>query len=80
MWRVYKYDGNYIQGELISKHSSEDAALKAAKKKINYTFCEKQKINKEIRIWLDDTDHSPVGIIVKKSRGMQRLRQGNKEK
>ena len=34
MWKVYKYDGNYIQGELISKHTSENAALKAAKKSI----------------------------------------------
>ena len=69
MWRVFKYDGNYIQGELVSKHSSEDAALKVAKKKIGYTFCEKQKINKETRIWLDDINHTPVGIIVKKTRG-----------
>jgi hypothetical protein len=69
MWKLYKYNGKYIQGDLLSKHSSEDAALKAAKKKINYTFCEKQKRNKEIRIWLDDTDHTPMGIIVKKTRG-----------
>ena len=69
MWKLYKYDGNYIQGDLLSKHSSEDAALKAAKKKINYTFCEKQKRDKEIRIWLDDTDHTRMGIIVKKTRG-----------
>ena len=69
MWRLYQYDGNYIQGEFISKHSSEDAALKAAKNKINFTFCEKQKINKEIRIWLDDVDYTPMGIIIKKTRG-----------
>ena len=69
MWKIYKYDGNYIQGELLSKHSTENAAIKAAKKKINFTFCEKQKRNNETRIWLDDVDHTPMGIIVKKSRG-----------
>ncbi|MHA1940750.1 MAG: hypothetical protein ACW97P_03365 [Candidatus Hodarchaeales archaeon] len=69
MWKVFQYDGNYIQGNLVSKHSSEDAALKAAKKKINYTYCEKNKKGKEINIWLDDVNHTPVGIIVKKTRG-----------
>ena len=34
MYKLYKYDGHYIQGELVSKHSSESAALKAAKKKL----------------------------------------------
>ena len=69
MWKVYQYDGKYIQGDLLSKHTSENAAVKAAKKKINFTFCEKQKINNETRIWLDDVDHTPMGIIIKKSRG-----------
>ena len=69
MWKIFKYDGKYIQGELVSKHSSEDAALKAAKKKLSFTFCEKQKVGKETRIWLDDINHTPMGIIVKKSRG-----------
>ena len=69
MWKVFQYDGRYIQGNLVSKHSSEDAALKAAKKKINYTYCEKSKKDKEINIWLDDANHTPVGIIVKKTRG-----------
>ena len=31
-WKVYKYDGHYIQGELISKHTTESAAMKSAKK------------------------------------------------
>lgn len=68
MWKVYKWDGHYIQGEFVSKHSSEDAALKKAAKEINFTFAEKSKIGKETRIWLDDDRHTPVGIIVKKSR------------
>ncbi len=69
MWKIYKYNGHYIQGDLISKHSTESAALKKAKKEINFKFSEKQKVNKEIRIWLDDKDHTPMGVIIKKTRG-----------
>jgi hypothetical protein len=29
MWKVYKWNGRIIQGDLVSKHSSEAAALKA---------------------------------------------------
>ena len=54
MWKLYKWDGNYIQGEFISKHSSEDAALKKASKEIKFTFADKVKRNKETLIWLDD--------------------------
>ena len=36
MYKVYKYDGHYIQGELISKHTTESAAMKSAKKNINF--------------------------------------------
>ena len=36
MWKVYKWDGHYIMGELVSKHSTESAALKAAKKSIKF--------------------------------------------
>ena len=38
MWKLYKWNGHYIQGDLVSKHSSEDAALKKAAKEINFTF------------------------------------------
>ena len=38
MWKVYKWNGHYIQGDLISKHSSEDAALKRAAKEMKFTF------------------------------------------
>ena len=69
MWKIYKWNGHYIMGDLISKHSSEDAALKRAAKEIGFTFAEKVKRDKEILIWLDNTDHTPVGVIVKKSRG-----------
>ena len=69
MWKVYKWNGHYIMGDLISKHSSEAAALKAAKKKINFTRTEKQKKGNETLIWLDSKSSQPLGVIIKKSRG-----------
>ena len=69
MWKVYKWNGHYIQGDLVSKHSSEDAALKKAAKEIQFTFVDKVKRGKETLIWLDDDKHTPVGITIKKSRG-----------
>ena len=69
MWKLYKWNGHYIMGDLISKHSSEDAALKKAAKELSFTYAEKVKRNKETLIWLDDTDHTPMGVIVKKFRG-----------
>jgi len=69
MWKIYKWDGHYIQGDFISKHRSEDVALKKAAKEIGFTFADKVKRGKEILIWLDDKDHNPLGIITKKTRG-----------
>ena len=69
MWKVYKYNGHYIQGNLISKHTTESAAMKKAKKEINFTFSEKIKRKNEILIWLDDKDYIPLGVIIKKLRG-----------
>ena len=69
MWKVYKWNGHYIQGDLVSKNSSEDAAIKKATKEIGFVFAEKVKRGKETLIWLDDSNHTPVGVIVKKSRG-----------
>ena len=69
MWKVYKYNGHYIQGDLISKHTTESAAIKKAKKTINFSFSEKVKRNDEILIWLDGKDYLPMGVIVKKQRG-----------
>ena len=68
MWKVYEYNGRFIQGELVSKHSSESAAIKAAKKIIDFKKQKKEKSKKEIVIWLDDDDGTPMGIIVKKIR------------
>ncbi len=69
MWKISKWNGHYIQGDLLSKNSSEDAALKKAAKEIKFTFAEKSKVGKETLIWLDDANHTPVGVIVKKTRG-----------
>ena len=46
MYKVYKYDGHYIQGELISKHATESAAMKSAKKNIFFKTAVKSKILK----------------------------------
>jgi len=69
MWKLYKWNGHYIQGDFISKHTSEDAALKKAAKEIKFTFADKIQRGKETLIWLDDNNHIPMGVIVKKSRG-----------
>ena len=79
MWKIYKWNGHYIQGDFVSKHSSEDAAVKRAKKELDFTYAEKSKVGKETLIWLDDNNHTPIGVIIKKPKGAQRLRQG-KEK
>ena len=68
MWKVYTYNGRFIQGDLISKHSSEAAAIKAAKKKIDFKKQQREKSKEEIVIWLDGDDGAPMGIIVKKVR------------
>ena len=79
MWKVYKWNGHYIQGDLISKHSSEDAALKRAAKEMKFTFADKVSRTDETLIWLDSDNHIPLGVIVKKIKGAKRIRQG-KEK
>ena len=79
MWKVYKWNGHYIQGDLISKHTSEDAALKRAAKEMKFTFADKVSRADETLIWLDSDNHEPLGVIVKKSKGAKRIRQG-KEK
>ena len=69
MWKIYKWNGHYIQGDFVSKHSSEDAAIKRAKKELDFTYAEKSNIGKETLIWLDDNNHTPIGVIIKKSKG-----------
>ena len=69
MWRIYKWNGQYIQGDLVSKHKSEDAAVKKASKELKFVFAEKVSRGNETLIWLDDKNHNPIGVITKKSRG-----------
>ena len=80
MWKIYKYNGNYIQDELISSHRTEDAAMKKAQKAIDFKFSEREKKKNEILIWLDDERHMPKGVIVHElKKGAKRLRQGKKK-
>ena len=69
MWKVYKWNGMYIQGDLISQHKTESAALKRAKKEIEFAHAVKDNRKDEKLIWLDAEDHTPVGVIVKKIKG-----------
>ena len=74
MWKVYKWDGHYIRGELISSHTTEAAALKKAKKTIKYLKATKRTSTgpsdvggkKEIIIWLNGDGGIPLGMITKK--------------
>ena len=69
-WELWKYNGRYIQGDLISKHNTEAAALKRAKKELGYAKSAKREnlVPNEIIIWLDAEDGTPLGIIVKKKK------------
>ena len=65
-WKVWKWNGHYIQGELLSSHTSEAAALKKAKKEIKYLNAVKEESKTEITIWLDGEAGTPLGVITKK--------------
>ena len=68
MWKVYKYDGHYIQGELVSKHRSQSAALKKAKEVIGH-ITEVEEVRKdEHLIWLDGEGGTPMGVIVQRAK------------
>jgi hypothetical protein len=69
MWKVYKYNGHYIMGDLISSHKTESAALKKAAKEIDFKFSEREKKKGQILIWLDGEKHKPVGAIVHNIKG-----------
>ena len=59
--KLYKWNGKYIQGDLIGQHKTAALALK---REIDFKFSVKEKNKNETIIWLDDENHSPVGIIV----------------
>jgi outer membrane lipoprotein-sorting protein len=65
-WKLWKYNGVYIQGELISQHNTEATAIKRAKKEIDFHKSVKEQRNGETIIWLDAEDGTPLGIITKK--------------
>jgi hypothetical protein len=67
-------------GDLVSEHSSESAALKAAKKKIKFKRLERSKLpsfksRNETVIWLDAENGTPLGLIIKKTR--KKLKNGD---
>ena len=49
MWKLWREHNKYIQGELVSKHSSESAALKKAAAEIE--FKHKVKEEDEVDYW-----------------------------
>jgi hypothetical protein len=68
MWKLYKYDGRFIQGELVSKHTSQNAALKKAKEVIGHlTEVEEVRVDEHL-IWLDGEGGTPMGVIVQKAK------------
>jgi len=80
MWKIYKYNGHYIMDELLSTHKTEAAAVKKAKKVIDFKFSEREKKKNEILIWLDGEKHEPMGVIIHEiKRGAKRSRQGKKK-
>ena len=66
MWKLYKNNGQYIMGELLSSHKTESAAMKKAKKVLAFKHTEREKKSTGLYIWLDDHNHSPVGVIFQK--------------
>ena len=66
MWKLYKWNGHYIMGDLISQHSSESAAIKAAKKSIKFKSSDRVETKEQVLIWLDSETSEPLGVIVKK--------------
>ena len=76
-WKVWKWDGRYIQGELISSHTTEAAALKKAKKVVKHHRTEKKEEKGEIVIWLDDKSGKPLGVITKKINKKTKTKKGD---
>jgi len=78
MWQFWKWNGRYIQGDLVSKHKTKTAAISKAKKELgNDVIFTESTWKKEEVIWIDSKTHTPMGIICK-STGAKRSRQGKK--
>jgi len=78
MWQFWEGNNKYIQGKLVSEHSSKNAAISKAKKKLGkeIKLTEDNRKNEKI-IWIDSPTNIPLGII-RKPTGAKRLRQGKK--
>jgi hypothetical protein len=69
MWQVWEWDGRYIQGNLVSKHTSRSAAVSKAKKHFgkNIKLLDSVK-NKVNVIYIDELNSNPIGIILEKKK------------
>jgi len=66
-------------GELLGSHKTEAAAMKKAKKEIDFKHSQREKKKNEILIWLDGENHEPLGVITHELKGTKRSRQGKKK-
>ncbi len=70
MWQFWKWNGRYIQGDLVSTHDKKEMAIDRAKKEFNGGIIFTEEVRKrKRRVWVDDRNHSPIGIIVETSNG-----------
>jgi len=78
MWEFWEENDKYIQGNLVSEHSSKAAAISRAKKKLGkeIKLTEDNRKNEKI-IWIDSPTNIPLGII-RKLMGAKRIRQSKK--
>ena len=60
---IVTYDVFSEKTGTVSRHKSLEEALKAAKKKLKYDTATKSNIVKPEVIWLDDKNHTPIGLI-----------------
>tara|TARA_E500000331_G_scaffold12874_1_gene11561 strand:+ start:6827 stop:7063 length:237 start_codon:yes stop_codon:yes gene_type:complete len=78
MWQFWRWNGKYIQGDLISTHQTKELAIDRANKDFNggIDFTEEVKKRKK-RIWIDDENtKNPVGIIVETRSGGAKVSTG----
>jgi len=79
MWQFWEWNGKYIQGKLVSEHSSKTTIISKAKKRLgkDIKLIEDNRKDEKI-IWIDSANNIPIGII-KKLKGAKRIRQSKKE-
>lgn len=70
MFKVYVWDGRYIQGKEVGEADTESEAWKIAKAALAEAEFEgpfkkeRERRKSELVIWLDDKHGNPVGIII----------------